>query len=66
LKRETGGRWGIAISLDNPGPVAHMQGEYGRPAPLRTEALRIGQGIGARDVLAEGLEMPARCLPWSL
>jgi non-specific serine/threonine protein kinase len=36
--------------------AAHQQGEYSRAVALLAESLRLGRDIGARDLVAEGLE----------
>jgi len=44
--RETGDRWGIAMSLNNLGAVAYAQGRYEEAEKLHQESLQIKREIG--------------------
>jgi non-specific serine/threonine protein kinase len=56
LWRVLGETWGIAFSLLNLGNVAFWKGDYGEMVALLHEAILLGSNIGARGLMAEGLE----------
>jgi hypothetical protein len=60
LQRALGDMWGTASALINLGNVAYQQVDHGRAAPLLEEALLLGRNIGARALVAGGME----CLAW--